>query len=109
VVEVRIDHVTGDRFQHGTKLLRWRDDKALRQCIFEQIAAPIADVRAEEIRATSARLVPSMLLQNCHCEERSDAAISVRYQTGSKLPRRCTPRSDNPVRLKPLEPIPPPR
>src|SRR5690606_28738859 len=24
VVEVRYDHVTGDRFRHGTKLLRWR-------------------------------------------------------------------------------------
>ncbi|HUD62333.1 MAG TPA: ATP-dependent DNA ligase [Acetobacteraceae bacterium] len=45
VVEVRFDHVTGDRFRHGTKLLRWRDDKAPRQCTFEQIAAPIAEVR----------------------------------------------------------------
>jgi ATP-dependent DNA ligase len=37
VVEVRYDHVTGDRFRHGTKLLRWRPDKAPRQCTFEQI------------------------------------------------------------------------
>ena len=37
VVEVRFDHVTGDRFRHGTKLLRWRPDKAPRQCRFEQI------------------------------------------------------------------------
>ncbi|UCI09727.1 ATP-dependent DNA ligase [Mesorhizobium sp. B1-1-8] len=37
VVEVRFDHVTGDRFRHGTKLLRWRPDKAPRQCTFEQI------------------------------------------------------------------------
>ncbi len=37
VVEVRYDHVTGDRFRHGTKLLRWRLDKAPRQCTFEQI------------------------------------------------------------------------
>jgi hypothetical protein len=29
VVEVRFDHVTGDRFRHGTKLMRWRPDKAL--------------------------------------------------------------------------------
>jgi ATP-dependent DNA ligase len=46
VVEVRFDHVTGDRFRHGTKLMRWRDDKAPRQCTFEQIAPPVADVRA---------------------------------------------------------------
>jgi ATP-dependent DNA ligase len=37
VVEVRFDHVTGDRFRHGAKLLRWRPDKAPRQCTFEQI------------------------------------------------------------------------
>jgi ATP-dependent DNA ligase len=37
VVEIRYDHVTGDRFRHGTKLLRWRPDKAPRQCTFEQI------------------------------------------------------------------------
>jgi ATP-dependent DNA ligase len=37
VVEVRFDHVTGDRFRHGTKLLRWRPDKAPHQCTFEQL------------------------------------------------------------------------
>lgn len=37
VVEVRFDHVTGNRFRHGTKLLRWRPDKAPQQCTFEQI------------------------------------------------------------------------
>jgi ATP-dependent DNA ligase len=37
VVEVRYDHVTGDRFRHGTKLVRWRPDKAPRQCTFEQL------------------------------------------------------------------------
>ncbi|MDB5593936.1 MAG: ATP-dependent ligase LigC [Hyphomicrobiales bacterium] len=39
VVEVRFDHVTGHRFRHGTKLMRWRPDKAPRQCTFEQIEA----------------------------------------------------------------------
>ena len=48
VVEVRYDHVSGGRFRHGTRLLRWRPDKAPRQCIFEQIepAAAAATVRA---------------------------------------------------------------
>lgn len=40
VVEVRYDHVSGDRFRHGTKLVRWRPDKAPRQCTFEQLQAP---------------------------------------------------------------------
>ena len=38
VVEVRFDHVTGDRFRHGTKFLRWRPDKSPQQCTFEQMA-----------------------------------------------------------------------
>jgi len=44
VVEVRFDHVTGDRFRHGTKLMRWRPDKAPSQCTFEQIKAPLAEI-----------------------------------------------------------------
>jgi ATP-dependent DNA ligase len=40
VVEVRYDHVTGDRFRHGTKLLRFRPDKPPRQCSIDQIIAP---------------------------------------------------------------------
>jgi ATP-dependent DNA ligase len=40
VVEVRYDHVTDDRFRHGTKLLRWRPDKSPRQCTFEQLREP---------------------------------------------------------------------
>ena len=39
VVEVRYDHVSGGRFRHGTRLVRWRPDKAPRQCTFEQIEA----------------------------------------------------------------------
>ena len=45
VVEVRYDHVTGDRFRHGTKLLRWRPDKAPRQCIFEQLREEASPAR----------------------------------------------------------------
>jgi ATP-dependent DNA ligase len=45
VVEVRFDHVTGDRFRHGAKLIRWRPDKAPSQCTFDQIAPPIADIK----------------------------------------------------------------
>jgi len=37
VVEVSFDHVTGDRFRHGTALLRWRPDKAPEQCTLDQL------------------------------------------------------------------------
>lgn len=37
VIEVEYDHFTGGRFRHGTKFLRWRPDKAPRQCRMEQV------------------------------------------------------------------------
>jgi ATP-dependent DNA ligase len=37
VVEVSYDHFTGDRFRHGTKIVRWRRDKARRQCTMDQV------------------------------------------------------------------------
>lgn len=37
VVEVSFDQVTGDRFRHGTGLVRWRPDKAPRQCGMGQL------------------------------------------------------------------------
>jgi len=37
VVEVRYDHFSGGRFRHGTSFLRWRPDKAPRQCRMEQV------------------------------------------------------------------------
>jgi ATP-dependent DNA ligase len=37
VVEVEYDHFTGGRFRHGTRLVRWRPDKAPRQCKMEQV------------------------------------------------------------------------
>ncbi|HTG43922.1 MAG TPA: ATP-dependent DNA ligase [Verrucomicrobiae bacterium] len=37
VVEVAYDHFTGGRFRHGTKFIRWRPDKAPRQCLLEQV------------------------------------------------------------------------
>lgn len=37
VVEVSFDHVSNGRFRHGTRLLRFRPDKAPRQCTMEQL------------------------------------------------------------------------
>ena len=37
VVEVAYDHFTGGRFRHGTKILRWRKDKAPKQCTMDQV------------------------------------------------------------------------
>ena len=37
VVEVIYDHFSGERFRHGTRLIRWRPDKAPRQCKLDQL------------------------------------------------------------------------
>jgi ATP-dependent DNA ligase len=37
VVEVRFDHASGGRIRHGTRILRWRDDKPPRECRLEQM------------------------------------------------------------------------
>jgi len=49
VVEVRYDHVTGARFRHGTKFLRWRPDKAPGQCRFGQLAPPANPEHLEQL------------------------------------------------------------
>jgi len=40
VVEVRYDKVQGLRFRHGTKLIRWRDDKDPRDCTWRELRPP---------------------------------------------------------------------
>jgi ATP-dependent DNA ligase len=37
VVEVEYDHVSNGRFRHGTRFVRWRPDKAPKQCTMEQL------------------------------------------------------------------------
>ena len=39
VVEVSYDHVSGGRIRHGTKLLRWREDKPPKDCTLDQMNA----------------------------------------------------------------------
>ncbi len=39
VVEVTFDHASGGRIRHGTKILRWREDKAPRECLLGQMDA----------------------------------------------------------------------
>jgi ATP-dependent DNA ligase len=40
VVEVQFDHVTGHRFRHGARFVRWRPDKDPRQCRMKQMLRP---------------------------------------------------------------------
>jgi len=40
VVEVRYDKVQGSRFRHGTKFIRWREDKKPAQCTWRELRPP---------------------------------------------------------------------
>jgi ATP-dependent DNA ligase len=37
VCEIAFDHITGQRIRHGAKFLRWRTDKAPRECLLTQL------------------------------------------------------------------------
>ena len=41
VVEVRYDKVQSNRFRHGTKLIRFRDDKDAAQCTWRELRPPV--------------------------------------------------------------------
>jgi ATP-dependent DNA ligase len=43
VVEISYDHFSGERFRHGTSILRWRPDKSPEQCTFDQLGQKAAD------------------------------------------------------------------
>ncbi len=62
VVEVRYDHFTGGRFRHGTAFLRWRPDKAPKQCLMAQVeqesaASPLKFLTgSESVRRTRLKI-----------------------------------------------------
>jgi ATP-dependent DNA ligase len=50
VVEVRYDKVQGNRFRHGTKLLRWREDKDPGACTWDELR-PARDPNAATVES----------------------------------------------------------
>ncbi|MFL5944903.1 MAG: ATP-dependent DNA ligase, partial [Gaiellaceae bacterium] len=57
IVEVRYDKVQGNRFRHGTKLLRFRPDKDAAQCTWDQVRPKRrrGDPTVEELLAPASR------------------------------------------------------
>ena len=49
VAEVGYDQVTGQRFRHGTSLIRWRPDKAPRQCRMDQLEPELRPAMLREL------------------------------------------------------------
>ncbi len=54
VVEVRYDKVQGNRFRHGTKFIRWRDDKDPADCTWRELR-PARDPNAGGVEELFAR------------------------------------------------------
>jgi ATP-dependent DNA ligase len=48
VCEVTFDHLQGARFRHAARFLRWRPDKAPRECTYEQLA-PVHPFSLEDV------------------------------------------------------------
>jgi ATP-dependent DNA ligase len=51
VCEVKYDHMQGDRFRHAAVFLRWREDKAPRDCRYDQLEVTAAYELAEVFRS----------------------------------------------------------
>jgi ATP-dependent DNA ligase len=52
VVEVEYDQITARRFRHGTKLVRWRPDKAPSQCTMDQLRPALEPAEMKRLMAS---------------------------------------------------------
>jgi ATP-dependent DNA ligase len=53
VVEVKYDHMEGDRFRHTAQFVRWRPDRDPRSCTYEQLEEPVKFDLATVLRTGS--------------------------------------------------------
>ena len=52
------DQVTGQRFRHGTTFMRWRPDKAPRQCTMDQLEHALRPAALAEFLERPAKSSP---------------------------------------------------
>ncbi|MFL6026677.1 MAG: ATP-dependent DNA ligase [Friedmanniella sp.] len=55
VVEVRYEHMEGDRFRHTAQFNRWRPDRDPRSCTYEQLEEPVTYDLADILTGSSHR------------------------------------------------------
>ena len=51
VVEIRYDHMEGERLRHTGQFVRWRPDRDPRSCTFDQLEEPVTYDLAEILGA----------------------------------------------------------
>ena len=52
VVEVRYDHMEGERFRHTAQFVRWREDRDPASCTYDQLDEPVSYDLARVLGAT---------------------------------------------------------
>jgi ATP-dependent DNA ligase len=55
VVEVKYDHMEGDRFRHTAQFVRWRPDREPRSCTYDQLDEPVPHDLADILGRLSLR------------------------------------------------------
>ena len=80
VAEVRYDKVQGNRFRHGTKFIRWREDKDPRDCTWREVTPAARPERARH-RAAARRLALDV-------EQRLDSLLEAMRDQNRKSDRR---------------------
>lgn len=53
VIEVRYDHMEGERFRHTAQFVRWRPDRDPLSCTFEQLEVPVRYALSDVLDVTS--------------------------------------------------------
>lgn len=59
VCEVRYDYLQGHRFRHASTFLRWREDKAPKDCLFSQLLPPNPFSLAKIVALSPGRVAPT--------------------------------------------------
>ena len=88
VVEVRYDKVQGNRFRHGTKWLRWRDDKDPRDCTWRELRPP----RDPNAPQASSRSSTSSEVRERQARGTRSATAAARTSGRQSAGSRSTPR-----------------
>ncbi|MDB5598108.1 MAG: ATP-dependent ligase [Xanthobacteraceae bacterium] len=87
VVEVCYDHFTGGRFRHGTRILRWRPDKAPAQCTYEQLNQKKGDL-LRLLDSTATRRKPKTAARKTRATKTARKAVKPAASHSRPTPRR---------------------
>lgn len=89
VVEVIYDQVTGERFRHGTRLHRWRQDKSPDQCTMDQLAYELRPAEIDTMMRNGGKET-TVTDKKGHGSETAKKANAKAGKEGEKNPRKSS-------------------